>query len=469
MPRSSTPTGDSRIGSSVPKAVRVFVSYSHDSPSHKQRVFRFAEQLREDGIDCELDQYEEAPPEGWPSWMAKQVRQAKYVLVVCTATYHRRVIGTERLGVGLGARWEGALITQDLYERGGQNDKFIPVLFESNDLKEIPDFLRHTTYYDLSDAGQEEKLYRRLTDQPRVVRRPIGPVRRLPKDREGESGFAPVAPVLKTRSTGASKKATNPSGNARGSERERTANSMRVSGSAASIALIREPTGPSYFIPLLSAEVRGEETTAVLQPASGQDRAFLENLANRRFGLPTVDFSFGTTAMRSRLNSVVRTFEDGKDRFTLVLSADAQHQGSMMEMATNGVSADDIARLRARRILLAETLPAPSGHASRGFGEEGMLETLVRGLHAPVSVEHSPLPVLFRSIGATNKSHFLAAAKLTAVLWLRLSGTVAHVFELEMKFKGANALTVRFRGARNRVYTNREPEIITVDGVCSLG
>jgi hypothetical protein len=463
MPRSNTPTGDSRLGSPVPKAVRVFVSYSHDSPSHKQRVFRFAEQLRDDGIDCELDQYEEAPPEGWPAWMAKQVRQAKYVLVVCTATYHRRVNGTERPGVGLGARWEGALITQDLYERGGQNDKFIPVVFESSDRNEIPDFLRHTTYYDLSDAAQEERLYRRLTDQPRVVRRPLGPVRRLLNDREDEPGFAPAAAAMKTRPTGASKKAGDPGGNARGSERERTANSMRASGSSASIALIREPTGPSYFIPLLSAEVRGEETTAVLQPASGQDRAFLENLANRRFGLPTVDFAFGTTAMRSRLNSVVRTFEDGKDRFTLVLGPDAQHQGSIMEMATNGVSADEIARLRARRILLAETLPAPSGHA------EGMLEALVRGLHAPVSVEHSPLPVLFRSIGATNKSHFLAAAKLTAILWLRLSGTVAQVFEMDMKFKGASALTIRFRGARDRIYTNRDPEIITVDGVCSLG
>ena len=32
----------------------VFVSYSHDSPEHAERVLDFAEALRDDGIDAEL-------------------------------------------------------------------------------------------------------------------------------------------------------------------------------------------------------------------------------------------------------------------------------------------------------------------------------------------------------------------------------------------------------------------------------
>ena len=44
----------------------VFISYSHDSPEHVDRVLAFANQLRRDGIDCTLDQYKESPPEGWP-------------------------------------------------------------------------------------------------------------------------------------------------------------------------------------------------------------------------------------------------------------------------------------------------------------------------------------------------------------------------------------------------------------------
>jgi hypothetical protein len=35
---------------------RVFISYSWDSEAYKQRVFELAEQLRDEGIDCKLDQ-----------------------------------------------------------------------------------------------------------------------------------------------------------------------------------------------------------------------------------------------------------------------------------------------------------------------------------------------------------------------------------------------------------------------------
>jgi hypothetical protein len=49
---------------------RVFISYSHDSPEHADRVLALSDQLRAGGIDCILDQYEPAPEEGWPLWMA---------------------------------------------------------------------------------------------------------------------------------------------------------------------------------------------------------------------------------------------------------------------------------------------------------------------------------------------------------------------------------------------------------------
>jgi hypothetical protein len=63
---------------------------------------------------------------------------------------------------------------------------------------------------------------------------------------------------------------------------------------------------------------------------------------------------------------------------------------------------------------------------------------------------------------------FLAAARLVAVLWLRLSGTVEHIFELELRMQGHSALAVRFEGQRHRQYSNVEPAIIRVEGVCSL-
>ena len=41
----------------------VFISYSHDSQEHKDKVLALADQLRTDGIDCRIDQYNSVPPE----------------------------------------------------------------------------------------------------------------------------------------------------------------------------------------------------------------------------------------------------------------------------------------------------------------------------------------------------------------------------------------------------------------------
>ena len=46
---------------------KVFISYSHDSSEHKEQVLELSDRLRNDGIDCNIDQYEEfSPPEAWP-------------------------------------------------------------------------------------------------------------------------------------------------------------------------------------------------------------------------------------------------------------------------------------------------------------------------------------------------------------------------------------------------------------------
>ena len=81
---------------------------------------------------------------------------------------------------GKGATWEGRLIQQDLYDAKG-NYRFIPIVFEPADIDNIPLVLKGATYYDLSKADGYSRLHRALTNQPRVVRRPVGPVtKRLP-------------------------------------------------------------------------------------------------------------------------------------------------------------------------------------------------------------------------------------------------------------------------------------------------
>src|SRR5262249_47653301 len=106
-----------------------FISYSHDSREHKDRVLKLSDWLRHSGIDCSLDQYEESPSEGWGWWSRNQIIEASFVLVICTETYERRFSGKEQVGAGRGVKWEGAILSQELYEDEARNKKFIPVVF----------------------------------------------------------------------------------------------------------------------------------------------------------------------------------------------------------------------------------------------------------------------------------------------------------------------------------------------------
>lgn len=163
-----------------PHHPKVFISYSHDSPRHIDRVLKFSSRLRADGLDSHIDQYETSPNEGWPRWTANRIEEANFVLVVCTETYERRFRGRGETSQGLGAKWEGAVITQELYDKEGNNTKFIPVLFSSHDSMYIPVFLRAATSYRLDAEDGYDELYRRLTNQPRVFKEELGKIRSLP-------------------------------------------------------------------------------------------------------------------------------------------------------------------------------------------------------------------------------------------------------------------------------------------------
>ena len=109
--------------------ISVFISYSHDSPQHEARVLVPADRLRTDGIDAMIDQYWTVPPEGWQLWMEKRIRDAKFVLLVCTETYLRRVM-KEDAGKGLGVMWESSIIYSHLYSAGVVNTKSIPIVLD---------------------------------------------------------------------------------------------------------------------------------------------------------------------------------------------------------------------------------------------------------------------------------------------------------------------------------------------------
>lgn len=162
------------------KKIRVFISYSHDSVSHEKEVLELANRLRDDGVDAWIDQYETSPPQGWPLWMASELERADYVVVVVTAEYQKRM-STVDPPSGKGVAWEGLIITQSLYDAHSQNSSFVPLLLRENDRVFIPTPLRPFSFESLEKKDGYEFLYRRLTNQNRIVVPELGPAIIYPK------------------------------------------------------------------------------------------------------------------------------------------------------------------------------------------------------------------------------------------------------------------------------------------------
>ncbi len=159
---------------------RVFVSYSHDSDDHRYKVRLLVEALRRSYVFAWFDQYveDDRPPGNWPNWMRQELTKADYVVMVCTETYTRRVEDEEKPGQGFGARWEGAIISNALYraQRLADPNRYMPVVFQSEDRRHIPYFVEQATHY-LVDPETEQgvdQLVRRIKRQPLLVPIPLG-------------------------------------------------------------------------------------------------------------------------------------------------------------------------------------------------------------------------------------------------------------------------------------------------------
>jgi len=365
--------------------------------------------------------------EGW-------IRRAQYVLVVCTGIYRRRVEGEEESGKGRGAKWEGALITQHLYDNDGRNDRFLPVVFSPDEVRNIPTFLSGATYYDVSTEAGYIRLYRRLTSQPAVVRPPLGSVRTL----SPESTEASLGPNV-----------------------ERSSN-LHSKEFLQSLVLIEGPGGHA----ILSAKsvVRSKRLTLEVLPQTAQEAAFLAQIRDNLGS--TLGVAYGTTAAFGRVETVEQHREGPKEVWSIVLEPEeADLSPGSMEMAYSGYSADKLAELRARRILLND--PAPVRDDEITNVNDAALEMFIRRNGGPGEIKQSPLPALY-GIYSEDPALFEATAKLFVLLLMRAGAVVQHVHELEIKLQSTAKATVHFVGQRHRVFSNREPSIIRVDGTLTF-
>lgn len=141
---------------------KVFISYAHESDELSDKVLNFSNYLRSQRIYSEIDQYEEAPAEGWPKWMMRQILEADYVLIVASQLFAKRFSDFSGKDDGLGVKWETSLIIQQLYSMNTNNTKFIPIAFKHDDIQYIPIPLQPYTYYNLEKENDQKSLKDRL-------------------------------------------------------------------------------------------------------------------------------------------------------------------------------------------------------------------------------------------------------------------------------------------------------------------
>lgn len=163
---------------------KVFISYSWDSEEHKKWVLALSNDLIRDGTDCQIDQYVSFVEEGWPLWMERQIEAADFVLLVCTQKYHDRFHKRGEGGAGRGVAWEGAILTQILYDNfccNSRNKSFIPVLPDNvGEVNHIPIVLRG--YSPFFIPSQYEDLLRFILNRPKIVKPPLGEPPPLPPE-----------------------------------------------------------------------------------------------------------------------------------------------------------------------------------------------------------------------------------------------------------------------------------------------
>ncbi len=151
----------------------VLLSYSWESPEHKQWVRQLAEKLRvHGGVNVLLDQWELQPGMDRTFFMENGVSSSDFVLIVCTPHYAAKADNRDG-GVG----YEAMIITSQLAHDIKQN-KFIPVLRSGDWDSSSPIWIKTKVGVDLRGDPYCEKEYQlllRTVHQALPSAPPVGP------------------------------------------------------------------------------------------------------------------------------------------------------------------------------------------------------------------------------------------------------------------------------------------------------
>ena len=186
-----------------------------------------------------------------------------------------------------------------------------------------------------------------------------------------------------------------------------------------------------------------------------------------------IAFALREDAAWVKPQEIVETTSGSQNVWKVVFKEERQRQNMdpLGEMTFGSFTPEKLAEERAKRILLDKKLgelPADFQNQTgpAGLLNEATLEMFVRGTNG-FHISASPIPPLYRSIG-NRQAQFEKYARLTSILYLKLSNTVEEILQFDLKLLNSNEVEIKFKGRRHRRSTNDKPHVFEVNGTCEL-
>lgn len=205
--------------------------------------------------------------------------------------------------------------------------------------------------------------------------------------------------------------------------------------------------------PKIRIEETAEAVTAVVVCTDPSDEFALRGLSRRA----EIELVYGNHVAQGRL-SESRISHEAQSIATVVVSLqERHHQGGMSyEMSfggPNGLSADEVAEQRARRLLTGE----PRARKNDLYGPE----MLIRGVGGAVQVTESPIPGFLSGKSRDDRATW-ERLRLELVRFLLNTNCVERIDLLTLQVVKGRLAQVDFRGCRH-VSSGSEPVIIEIN------
>ena len=148
--------GGEQAGNAPATAPTCFISYSWDSEEHNEWVRRLATELKKNGVQTRLDQWDVRLGMDLPQYMETSIRESDIVLLVCTPLF---ALKANKATGGVG--YEKTIVTGEIYQ-GADPCKFTPILRSGTENDALPSYLKSKVYEDFRDDARFQKALERV-------------------------------------------------------------------------------------------------------------------------------------------------------------------------------------------------------------------------------------------------------------------------------------------------------------------